>query len=197
MNEDKKALFPGRFQPPSIAHAHTLDVIRRKWRHVVILITYASNGTPNKYREKWREFLHMSDLNFLPEKNPFTPEEVQEMWQSHIDANGLQESVSCKINVRPHLDPHFNTNFPPSAFVIVYPKAGCTETAHDLLREQVISKILNRNIVIVHPGFMLHNMEIKLRVAAGESWERFIAPGAYETFIRLRGPERIIALSGR
>lgn len=139
----------------------------------------------------------MSDLNFRPEKNPFTPEEVQEMWQSHIIANDLQASVSCIINIRPHLDRDFNTKFPPSEMILVYPKAGSTETAYDLLREQTIGIILGREVEIVHPGFMLHNTEIRLRVAAGESWERFMAPGAYETFLRLRGPERIAAIAGR
>ncbi len=46
-------------------------------------------------------------------------------------------------------------------------------------------------------GFMLHNTEIRFCVAAGESWERFIALGAYETFLRLRGVQRIAALSVR
>lgn len=65
MNESKTALFLGRFQPPSIAHAHTLEVIRRRWQKVVIIVTHVGSGEQNGYPEEWREFIRISEANFL------------------------------------------------------------------------------------------------------------------------------------
>lgn len=166
------------------------------WQYVKIVVVYMK-AAQQAHGDAWNAFVRASEANFLPGKNPFTPEEVCTMWHAHIAALALEGRVSCESNMRPHLDPDFNLKYPPSQTVLVYPKVGAAESAADVARERGIGIALGREVRFVQPDFMLHNTEIRSRVTTAEDWEQYLAEGVYETFLGLRGPERMRSVQSK
>jgi nicotinamide mononucleotide adenylyltransferase len=188
------ALFMGRFQPPSIAHWCTVETILQSWVRVVIVIVYnvAPPNTRPEYKDLWQVF---SSASYTPGKNPFTAEEVRDMWESCINAHDLSDCVSCRVIPRPEFNPgEFNTMFPPGEFELVRTERFANDAEIDVVRGAMFPELFRRPIGYVRPPFKLHNSEIRTRVSNGQgSWSDFIAPGAFETFQRLDGPARMRA----
>ena len=190
------ALFQGRFQPPTIAHLCTVETILAEWQSAVIGVVYDS-PRPDWFDSKWDEYLRESaGTSYAPGKNPFTPAEVKQMWDACIGVRGLDQHVRCDIIKRPYFDREFNFKYPPDEITIVRPIQQKGDADMDHLRGRIFPELLNREVRYVSPLFKLHNTEIREMVHFGKNgWEDFVPQGAYEVFLRIDGPARVLAAS--
>ena len=187
-----RALFQGRFQPPTIAHMCTVETILNEWQSLIICVIY-NTPKPEWFDPRWDDYIKESEkTSYAPGKNPFTAPEVKEMWDACISFHNLDHRVSCDISKRPYFDKEFNIKYPPEEFTIVRPTPKEGDANIDAVRGKIFSELLNREYTFVYPSFKLHNTNIvKMVLENGESWENFIPQGAYEVFLRIKGPTRI------
>ncbi|MFA7209130.1 MAG: hypothetical protein WC120_02485 [Parcubacteria group bacterium] len=189
----KYALFQGRFQPPTIAHVCTVETILNKWQFVTICVVYNTPKPEWFDIGRWEEYIKASEkTSYAPGKNPFTPNEVKEMWDAWTVGRKLNHRISCDISKRPYFDKEFNVRYPPAEFMIVRPEKKDGDASIDALRGKIFPELLGRNYESVSPPFKLHNARIIKKVMeGGESWKEFIPQGAYEVFLRINGPARM------
>lgn len=183
------ALFTGRFQPPSIAHAATAKTILTVWSSLIIGISVPVDGS--EFDPAWQPFLDATRDNFGGSKAVFTPHEVQTMWKAWIAHAGVTKQVACELAPRPHL-PAFAERYPASQFDMVYPSPHESDSTGDQRRHELFPKLLGRKVFLVEPPFRLHNAQIKQDIRSSlRTWENSIAPGAFEIFMTLNGPMRM------
>lgn len=190
MNKRDEAIWFGRFQPPSIAHFASLNKILEEWKLVHVGIV--------KYTPQPRDIdpimaSHLSDeSSFLPERNPFSPEEVRDMWLACIMEASLADRVHLHIVPRPEYWPEYRSLFPPERVNHVQVSGGSGESSAEVFRAEFYPKYYGRRIWRVAPPFMLHNSEIRRRIAEQKGgWSEYLPAGTYETFMRINGPERV------
>lgn len=187
------ALFTGRFQPPSIAHACTVETILRNWSFLTIGVSTPSGSLD--YDPAWEAYLEMTRGNFNGHKVVFSAEEVQLMWRAWITRSGLTARVVCELVPRPHLRA-FTLQYPANRFDFVHPSPHESDSAGDRCRYDLFPKLLGREIFLVEPPWRLHNSEILRQIQSGvRTWDESIAPGALELFMEFNGPERMMATS--
>ncbi len=187
----KKALFLGRFQPPSIAHLETVRTILKQWDNLTIAVVYNS-PRPKNVDPRWVRPLEIEDASsYSQPKNPFSSTEVGLMWEECLKVAGVTSRVMVTETLRPQFYP-FNERFPPEGFnwVSITPNE---KNNNSLDRLQMYEELFGRKIWLVKPEFELHNTEIKKIVSLGRSWKEFIPAGAFEIFIEVDGPSRITA----
>lgn len=189
------AVWFGRFQPPNIAHVSTLATLLGAWKHVTIGVVH-DLMKKEEILPQWKYYLQKLDASsFSPGKNPFSPAEAQAMWQGYIDTQQLQSRVTAKIVPRPEYWPGFNDIFPPDHFDYVEIVGGSGDGTVEELRQRFNRELLGRPVFRITPPFILHNSEIKKRIAdGGDSWEAYIPQGAYVIFIALDGPRRMCGI---
>ena len=186
------ALFQGRFQPVTIAHFCTVQTILAEWEAIIICVVYNS-PKPTWFDPKWDDYIKESErTSYAPGKNPFTPEEVKEMWDACIISHSLSQRARCDITKRPYFDKEFDARYPPSKITLVRPIPKQGDANIDDLRGRIFPELLKREYRFVNPPFKLHNTDIiKMVLHEGASWGNFIPPGAYDVFLRIDGPARI------
>lgn len=186
------ALFQGRFQPPSIAHLSTVKTILNEWKNVTIGIVYNS-PRPDNLDLRLQEYLDKVDVrSYGPGKNPFTREEVMEMWVRCLEAEGLADRVTCVFIKRQEFETDFEILYPSDKIDLVLPESASGDTETDKLRREIYAIVYTRKIFYVKPPVQIHNSKIREIIASGRgNWAQFIPPGAYETFLEMEGPRRI------
>jgi hypothetical protein len=176
-----KALWLGRFQPPTIAHFASLLKILDLYDEVRIAVVF-DGPRPKDINPLWIPVLDQEDLtSYANGKNPFLPEEVIAMWTATVGICRLQARTSCCSIKRPQFF-DFNQEFPPGEYMLVS-TGGCT-------RKSLHKAMFQREVRHVDPPFALHNSEIKLLLKNGGEWGDFIAPGAWKVFHSLNGEAR-------
>ncbi len=183
------AVFLGRFQPPTIAHAATVQYILTQWHKIIIGIVYHSPPPDNFDYKKWGYTLKESSFDVA--RNPFTPEEVHEMWKGYINSCNAGNRISCQLTKRPHFTQQFNAIYPPDTTDIVCIQAP--EGDPDYGRQYTIfQRMFNRNVYFIDPPLPLHNKDIKRIIKLyHRSWQEYIPVGAYEVFMQINGPIRV------
>ncbi len=186
----RTALFTGRFQPPTRAHAHTVDRILLQWS--TLLIGVSDSTIPGTYEPQWEEFVRSSASRQTSAKRIFSASEITDLWVAHIREAGLSDRVTCMPIQRPHLR-GFNDAYPPQQFDMVSLEPHEDDSESDRVRHRLFSPLLGRPIFHVTPDFVMHNSEIRDRISAGASWNEFLTPGTYDVFLSMNGPERMRA----
>lgn len=183
------AVLLGRFQPPTIAHAATVQCILTQWHKIIIGIVYHSPPPDDFEYEKWGYTLNESSFDAI--RNPFTPEEVHEMWKGYINSCNAADRISCQLTKRPHFTQQFNTIYPPDTTDIVCIRAPKGDP--DYGRQYTIfQKMFNRNVYFIDPPSPLHNTDIKRIIKLRHrSWQEYIPVGAYEVFVQINGHARV------
>lgn len=185
------AVWFGRFQPPTIAHVSTLATLLGEWKQVTIGVVH-NLMKKGKILPQWKDYLERLDKSsFSSGKNPFSPAEIQAMWQGYIDAQRLWPQVTVEIVPRPEYWQDFNKIFPSGNIDYVEIVGGSGDSMVEELRRRFNRELLDRPVFRITPPFILHNSEIRKRIADGDSWEAYIPQGAYEIFIALDGLRRI------
>ncbi len=192
----KKALWVGRFQPPTIAHYTTLECILSQWEQVTIGIVHAT-PPPVDLNHDWDEYLENPVANTLTqEKNPFTGEEVMDMWSAALTPSRYLDRVTLVTMPRVPYQNNFDLEFPKTEFDFVEVTADTSDSQFDSVRRETFERLLKRQIYYVSPSFKLHNTQIRRLIAAGEcSWKDVLPSGCFEKFLEIEGPMRIIAPS--
>ena len=187
-----EALFQGRFQPPTIAHMCTVETILAHWQSLVICVIYNS-PKPEWFDPRWDSYINESArTSYAPGKNPFTSDEVKEMWDAAIHSRNLYGRIQCATSKRPYFDKEFHVKYPPERFTLIRTHSGDSDTTIDRVRGDIFPELLGRGFVVVKPPFKLHNTEIAKKVLKGGStWKEFLPTGAYEVFLHIKGPERM------
>ena len=191
----KKALWPGRFQPPTIAHMHTAEVILDSgWNHLTIAVVY-DVARPSNVDPRWKEYLEISDRTaFGPGKIIFNADEVKEMWEAGIVAARLDKQVRVVTMARTQYNPNLNTDFPPFEYDYIVPTLTDGTDELDKIRRALYAEVFNRPIKTVVPTFSFHNSQIRESIRArGDKagWESALPPGTYEMFMDISGPQRV------
>ena len=181
------ALFTGRFQPPTIAHTHTLEKILARWQRVHIGVSDPS--IPGTYDPQWEEFVQSSRSRFDGAKLVFTTGEVVSLWQAHVCHAGLADRVTCSGIPRPHLS-IFSERFPSDSFDMVTMAPHPDDSDGDRVRHRLFPDLLRREIFHVVPDLVLHNSDIRRRVSEGAEWSEFLTPGVLARFMEIEGPRR-------
>jgi len=151
-----------------------------EWQQVTIGVVSRSRDD-KPFEKKWRKFATETEATFSQSQSPFDPEHVKRLWEAHIRREGIGERVTCVICPRP-FNRNFAVLFPPERYRMTYPEPTAQDCGTDATKVAILSKLMSRTISTVKPPFMLHNSEIKKRVRAGESWEKFLAPGTDDDF---------------
>lgn len=182
-----RALWLGRFQPPTIAHFVALLKILDVYNEVTIACVFNSQR-PEDVHSNWRTTLDQEDAAaYRPGKNPFLPEEVLAMWNAVINTCRLGARVECCSTPRPQFF-DFGRVFPVERYQLV--------STGDVERKLMHELMFSRPIQHVTPTFTLHNSEIRTLVQRGQSWIDFIAPGAWHVFHSVDGESRCSAPEG-
>ena len=162
-----RGLFQGRFQPVSVGHAATLAVILQSWEHVTLGVVYDS-PRPVGVDERFDQYLaKVETKSYGSGKNPFLPEEIEEMWKAHIDEMSIADRVNCVIVKRLEYELNFANLFPPAEIDLVWPELSDTDHETDVLRHRLYPKVLGRPIYYVRPAMKLHNSQIREYIRAG------------------------------
>lgn len=177
-----KALWLGRFQPPTIAHFVALVKILDIYHEVTIACVFDS-PRPTGLDPKWHVMLDEEDaVAYRFGKNPFSSDEVLAMWNAVIETCRLESRVECCAVPRPQFF-ELNRVFPVEWYQFVSTGG----------RERVVQheQMFGRPVQHIVPAFTLHNSEIRPLVQqAGRSWVDFIAPGAWRVFHSIGGESR-------
>lgn len=189
----RTALFLGRFQPPSIAHAAMIETILRVYSTLIIGVLYDTSSV-DTCGSVWKEYMRRAAEDFAPRKNPFSPEEIAQMWRAYLERRHLTEHVSVQITKRAMFEPNFNETFPPASIDLVSPGLNKSDSVKDNMRVNDFPRLLNRDLIVLEPPFKLHNTAIRGIITSGAAtWSDFIPGGAYEIFIGLDGPRRMLS----
>ena len=188
----RQALWLGRFQPPSIGHVVALLALLAYWEKLTIGIVHRFNKK-FEARKTWQDYLaKVSDVTDSVEKNPFTPDEILEMWTETIKHLKLTHRVTFVSMARVAFQPDFNKDFPIETYDLVDMALHLTDPTHDHLRRDTFERILNRPIAYVYTPWKMHVSEMRERIRSDKlSWSDCLPPGGYESFIRMNGPERM------
>jgi hypothetical protein len=190
--KDRKALFTGRFQPPSIAHVATALAILERWEFLVIGVADPNLGARRDLRDLWSVHIDATKDGFSPARYLFESREVVRMWTAWINATGLAHRIRCEAVPRPSFV-EFSLMFPPEDYDFVVPGVQAKSTPAELLRKALFPKLLGREVFEISPSFVLHNSEIRTFVLEGRSWSEFLAPAVYDVFTEIGGAARIAA----
>lgn len=190
MNKEN-ALFLGRFQPPSTAHLETVQSILVQWKHLTIAVIY-NTLRPAEIPPQWDDQLMSEDTTaYASPKNPLSSAEVSRLWRGCLETVGLLSRVAVVETKRPQFYP-FNERFPSDRFDWVALTLSSI-SAEEATRRRMYEKMFCRKIHEVTPAFQLHNTEIKKLVRQGRQWSEFVPRGAYEIFLEINGPSRLLA----
>lgn len=190
---NKTALFLGRFQPVSIAHASMVESILTRYERLIVLVLFDTPESPPN-DPRWNEYLRdESGKDFSPNKNPFTPVEVKKMWDAYIKFKKISRRARVRISKRVFFDANFDNKFPKEKFDIVASTPFEKDSNKDLKRSKLFCKLLARPYIFITPPFKLHISTIKQIVSKSEgmNWELFIPNGAYQAFLEIGGPKRL------
>ncbi len=189
---DRKALFTGRFQPPSVAHVATARAILERWQSLVIGVSDPNLGVRRELFDRWSTHIDATKDGFSPARYLFESREVIRMWAAWITAAGLAHRVSCDAIPRP-IFAEFSLMFPPEDYDFVVPRVQADSTPAERHRKARFPELLGREVFEVSPSFVLHNSEIRRLVLEGRSWSEFLPAGTFDVFVEIGGPARIAA----
>lgn len=185
----RNAVFPGRFQPPNIAHAATVESILRWWPNVTIAISTPSDDLD--FDERWRPYIEASKDRVSAEKQIFSANEIAQMWSAWIEISGFADRAFCVSAPRTFLR-RFSQLFPSKSFDLVYPTPHQTDTDGDKCRHELYPQLLDRPIYLVEPPFRLRNTQIRTEIEAdSRTWEESLPPGTIDVFHQIEGPDRL------
>ena len=188
----QQALWTGRFQPPTIAHLATVTTILEKWDRLTIIVSVEMPAPSHMHRE-WADYiLTSSRTSYGPGKNPFSGNEILDMWTAGVERAGLSSVVNVATRGRPEFDSKFIEQYPADDFDFVLIDLGESSAGIDQLHQNVLPRLHGRPVFSVQPTFKLHNSEIRRKVYdEGHGWEEFLPSGVYDVFQRIEGSERV------
>lgn len=189
-----RALFTGRFQPPSVAHVATVHAILELWEYVTIGVVDPMISSDEVHDSRWSQHVDMIRGGYSPGKFVFSAAEVVQMWAAWIKHSGLEGRATSVVMPRIYL-PSFSQLFPASSYDLVYPRPLEGDIAEQQ-RVRLFPVLLGRQLFEVVPDSQLHNTDIRGLVKGGRSWGEFIPAGAYDVFLVIKGPARILAAMG-
>lgn len=164
-----RALWLGRFQPPTIAHWAALLKIQEKCSLVTIAVVY-DDDTPVPWG--WM------DKN-EHQKNAFSPLQVKAMWRKALLSFGVN-GVDVISIPRPFAF-DFGVRFPEKRFQLVSTNLDSRK-----------AEFLKRSVVYVKPPWELHVSEIKEIVKGNmDQWGKFVAPGIFPLFKKFGGLDKL------
>lgn len=193
MKKKTNAVTFGRYVLITHAHLSTVMTILDEWQFLTIGVLDLSHQFSQKTNHEWQRFFDICDEKIQsPKSHVFNVEERYRMWEATIQHEQLAQRVQVVPMKRPECVPEeFNHTFPPEKYDLVFPQSQEEHNEFDLLRNQAFPSILKRPIHFVTPPLTLHTTEINQRILLGESWERFIAPGASAVFKEINGIQRM------
>lgn len=192
MENYKRALWIGRFQPPTIGHIIATLAILSRWKKLTIGIVKDSE-CPQNIDAKWIKYLkeHAGTVESIS-KNPFKANEVINMWICILKEYSLEDRVELTSMPRVAYQEKFNQNFLPSKYDIVDIELSDPDPKKDYLRQKAFRIALKRKIFYVKVPLKIHVTQIKNMVHTNKgSWKEFLSKNEYEYFVKISGPQRI------
>lgn len=190
---ENEALWLGRFQPPTIGHLIAALSILGRWEKLTIGIVHRDNKK-HEADEKWSEYLGAaSDITDSPGRNPFSPQEVFDMWNATIQSYGLENRVQLRNMARAAFQPNFNGEYHPNRYDLVDIALTLHDPETDRNRKNAFAKLIDRPITYVLTPFKIHVSDLR-QLAKDDMgmWETYLPEGAREVFARIGGAKRML-----
>ncbi|MBF6341633.1 zeta toxin family protein [Nocardia abscessus] len=122
--------------------------------------------------------------------NPLSSQQRRTMWTAALTAAGLDERV--RVEEVTDLG-EINARFPVEQFQLVF-AAERADDALDATAARLFAATLRRNATVVDAPMRYHQPDLAgMRRAGTEMWRRYIPRGAWEAFLAVDGPDRVLA----
>lgn len=108
MKYSKDAIWVGRFQPPSIAHFHTLITILEQWPRATIGVVSNEFDNIDRKGALWDQY---RSIMRPTGKNLFSSDEIIALWSQAIKTNDLCNRVNVRSVIRPECSIVFDADF--------------------------------------------------------------------------------------
>lgn len=190
----KKSLVIGRFNVPTLAHAHTLEraASANDGELAVGLITPNLWGLDYEPDEEAKRYLATSAEQHL--KTTFSPEQRRNMLNLTLGDVGLGSAAIISIG-RPEVSPGtFNRLLPVDQYELCFPSPkDSANSGFDAHRDEVLPRLLKRIARKVETDFTQHNSDIKSEAAkkGPAVWKKYMTSNTYTYFRDINGPERL------
>lgn len=171
----KDAIWVGRFQPPTLGHVVSLFVILSRYKNCKIGIVHYSKK-PADIPEKWKSYVESAETILKdPLQNPFTPEEVLNMWSAVLNEFNVTDRVELIPMVRVAYQLDFNEKYPPNKVDFVDIALSNNDPQSDTSRQEAFQKNLDRKIILLKSPIKIHASNIRESMRDNtEKWVNFL-----------------------
>ena len=161
----KEAVTFGRYNNFSYGHISTLIAILKDFKKINIGLIADDKKSDIYIEEKFKRLYELADENYTKKK--LLPVDIRKKMIiagiKQFDSR-LLEKINIKIIKRPEYFIHeFNNVFPLESYELVFPKAKEEKNEFDLLRNDLMSELLERKISFVTPKLTVHNSQMSYR----------------------------------
>lgn len=192
LSNPKDAIWVGRFQPPTIGHLVSLFVILSKYKKCTVGIVHYTRP-PADISEKWKPYIESAESVLSnPPNNPFTPQEILNMWNALLAEYNLTDRVEVIPMTRVAYQLDFNKKYPPSEIDFVDIELNQNDPQSDRSRQEAFQKNLNREIIILKSPIKIHASDIREAMkTSNRDWKQFLATSVIKIIGEIDGVNRI------
>ncbi|MGW5220935.1 hypothetical protein ACWEQA_24010 [Nocardia sp. NPDC004085] len=181
-----------RFQVVTIADLDTVATMLQSFPRLTIGILNLRPPLPPPPQLPAELVLAHRELDRLSaeQHNPLSGQQRRTMWTAALTAAGLDDRV--RVEEITDLS-EINTRFPIEQFQLVF-AAERTDDTLDATAARLFAATLGRDATIVDVPMRYHQPDLAgMRRAGTETWRRYIPRGAWEAFLAVDGPDRVLA----